>query len=130
MTRAVLLVLLVTWSVVIPIYWISWFRNTPDLSARPVGYREHEEAFLWPDAVLTALLATSGALVVGDSDTGFDVALVAGGMMLFLGLLDLAYDVRNGVAGAAASRLRPLAEDLAIAVSAVAVIGLALSSAP
>lgn len=130
MTRAALLVLLVTWSVVIPIHWISWFRTTPDLSAFPVGYREHEEAFVWPDAVLVALLATSGVLIAGDNDTGFDIALVAGGMMLFLGLLDLAYDARNRVGGAGASRLRHLAEDLVIAFSAVAVIGLALGSAP
>ena len=62
----------------------------------PDGYVTHERAFLLPDLTLAALLAATAVLTLLGSQAKDATGLLAAGMMLFLGLIDLGYDLGNG----------------------------------
>lgn len=76
-------------------YWQWWLRSDHDVAWWPPAYAEHERAFVLPDHVLATLLVLSAVLTVRGSAAGGQVALLAAGMMLFLGLIDLAYFARH-----------------------------------
>ena len=76
-------------------YWQVWLRGDHDVTWWPTGYEEHERAFVLPDHVMAALLVISAGLSVSGSVMGAHLALVAAGMLLFLGLIDAAYFARN-----------------------------------
>jgi uncharacterized membrane protein SpoIIM required for sporulation len=64
---------------------------------RPPGFERHERSFRLPDTV-TALLLLGSALMSGlGYPSGRGLALVAAGMLLFLGLIDAAYMAQNGL---------------------------------
>lgn len=93
--RVVLTVLTAIWAVVIPAFWWRWLKTPVVAADHPVGYESHERSFLLPDSVLTVLLAAC-ALTVGITGTGWQLGLIAGGMMLFLGIIDFGYDLQQG----------------------------------
>jgi hypothetical protein len=64
---------------------------------RPPGFREHENAFELPDTVTATLLVLSALLVWAGSPYGPALALVAAGMLLFLGIIDARYMQQNGL---------------------------------
>jgi hypothetical protein len=76
-------------------YWQWWLRSDHDVPWWPPAYEEHERAFVLPDHVLAALLVASAVLTLRGSAAGGQLALLAAGMMLFLGLIDLAYFARH-----------------------------------
>lgn len=79
-------------------FWVTWLRDPQVEEWAPVGYLEHERPFVFPDAVMAALLAVSaGLLIAGNDEAGEPVALVAAGMLLFLGIIDGAYFAQNGL---------------------------------
>lgn len=90
-------VLAVGTAVGIVVFWASWLRATHDEPWLPAGYVEHERAFLLPDGVLAVLLGATGVLTVLQIDLGATLALVAAGMLAFLGLIDTAYFLRTGL---------------------------------
>lgn len=72
-------------------FWLTLGRARFDEPWRPPGFAEHERAFPLPDLVAAALLALSAAGELTGSGRGRALALVAAGMLLFLGLLDFNY---------------------------------------
>ena len=76
-------------------YWQWWLRSDHDIDWWPTAYEEHERAFVLPDHVLATLLVVSAGLSLAGNEHGGQVALLAAGMMLFLGLIDLAYFARH-----------------------------------
>lgn len=91
-------------------YWITWFRSPHDEPWLPDGYVDHEAPFVYTDAVLAIVLVgaavlqvtegpapTSAVLVTGGRSAGASLGLIAGGMLAFLGILDLAYFARTGL---------------------------------
>jgi hypothetical protein len=78
-------------------FWATWWREPHDEPWLPAGYREHEEVFVVPDAVLALVLVASAVLLVLGEPLGRSLALVAAGMLAFLGLIDLAYFARHGL---------------------------------
>jgi hypothetical protein len=93
----VVAVLQVGTAIGIVVFWITWLRAEHEEPWLPDGYVEHERAFVLPDSVLALLLAGSGLLQVLDRPLGGQLALVAAGMLLFLGLIDAAYFARTGM---------------------------------
>jgi hypothetical protein len=81
----------------IVVFWTTWLRADHDPSALPEGYLLHERAFVVPDTVLALLLTVSALLTVAEQPLGPRLALVAAGMLLFLGLIDATYFVLTGL---------------------------------
>jgi hypothetical protein len=89
--------LMVLGAAVFATFWITWFRRAHDQSWLPAGYRDHETPFVFGDSLLALLLVTTAVLLVLEEPLGESLALVAGGMLLFLGILDAAYFWRTGM---------------------------------
>ena len=81
----------------IAVFWFTWFRQPHDQEWLPVGYVEHERAFVFSDSALALLLVASAALLVAEESLGRSLALVCAGMLIFLGVMDLAYFGRHGM---------------------------------
>ncbi len=91
-------------------YWLTWFRKPHDEPWLPDGYVDHEAPFVYADSVLAVVLVMAAVLQVAEAPpgeiemlvsrsrpTGESLGLVAGGMLAFLGILDLAYFTRTGL---------------------------------
>jgi len=89
--------LLVLGALVFFTYWIVWFRQKHDQDWLPPGYREHESPFVFSDMMLALLLLATAVLLVLEEPIGEHLALAAGGMLVFLGVLDTAYFWRTGM---------------------------------
>jgi len=89
--------LMVLGALVFAAFWITWFRRAHDESWLPAGYRDHEMPFAFSDSLLALVLMAAAVLLVLEEPLGESLALVAGGMLLFLGILDAAYFRRTGM---------------------------------
>ena len=78
-------------------FWITWLRTEHDEPWLPTGYLEHERCFVYPDSVLAVLMVVSAILLILGNALGERLALVCGGMMLFLVVIDTAYFLQNGM---------------------------------
>ena len=78
-------------------FWVAWFRQAQDQEWLPSGYRDHETPFVFTDSLLAVLLVAAAVLLVLEEPLGESLALIAGGMLLFLGILDAAYFWRTGL---------------------------------
>jgi len=86
----------VVWALLIIQNWIRMFTTEHDWSNHPVGYWIHEKPFVWPDAVIAVLMLISAWLLYsGDLVNGEKLSLVAAGMTLFLGIIDVVYEIQN-----------------------------------
>ncbi|AHI25434.1 hypothetical protein [Komagataeibacter swingsii] len=111
------------WAVIIPAYWAMWLRGDHAGDAHPPGYVAHERAFLLPDLTLALLLWVTAILALRGAGAMMVTGLTAGGMMLFLGLIDLSYDLAQGARG------RDYAGDVLLVGSACALVGLIAAGA-
>jgi hypothetical protein len=93
----VLAALMVVAAAGIGAFWFTWFRTEHTEPWVPAGYVEHERAFVVPDSVLAVVLVAAAALLVSEVALGRSLALVAAGMLAFLGLLDAVYFARTGL---------------------------------
>ena len=78
-------------------FWMTWLRTEHKEPWLPTGYVEHERCFVYPDSVLAVLMVVSGILLILGNTPGEQLALVCGGMMLFLVVIDTAYFLQNGM---------------------------------
>ena len=78
-------------------FWLTWPRETHDEPWLPTGYVEHEQVFVFPDSVLALTLVVSAVLLVFEEPLGASLAIVAAGMLTFLGVIDLAYFAKHGM---------------------------------
>lgn len=76
-------------------FWITWFRTVHDESWLPAGYFDHEFPFVFTDSILAIMLVTAATFQVTEQPAGASLGLIAGGMLVFLGILDLAYFART-----------------------------------
>ena len=81
----------------IAVFWVTWFREPHEEPWLPDGYVAHERAFVWSDSVLAGVLVIAAVLQVTEVALGASLGLFAGGMLAFLGILDLAYFAREGM---------------------------------
>jgi hypothetical protein len=88
-------------------FWYTFFTTEQDLSDKPEGWYLHERSFVFPDVTIALLLFVSAGLLLAGNVLGERTSLVAGGMLLFLGIIDVAYHVQNGMlSGGAKNRSR------------------------
>jgi hypothetical protein len=78
-------------------FWLTWPREAHDEAWLPTGYVQHEEVFMYSDAVLALVLLASAVLLVLEEPLGASLALVAAGGLTFLGVIDLAYFAKHGM---------------------------------
>lgn len=78
-------------------FWLTWRREPHDEPWLPQGYVEHEEVFVFPDMLVALTLVASAAMLVLEEPLGASLALVAAGMLAFLGVIDLAYFAKHGM---------------------------------
>ncbi|MGD2044039.1 MAG: hypothetical protein PVJ28_10350 [Acidimicrobiia bacterium] len=78
-------------------YWLVWWRRPHEEPWLPVGYVVHEAPFVFPDMMLAVILVAAAVLQVTEQPVGRSLGLIAGGMLMFLGILDLAYFARTGM---------------------------------
>lgn len=78
-------------------FWIIWFRQPHEQPWLPAGYREHESPFVFSDVLLALVLVAGAILLILEEPLGPSLALVAGGMLVFLGTLDTAYFWKTGM---------------------------------
>jgi hypothetical protein len=116
----VIAVLEVVAALLITGFWLMWFREDHDEPWLPAGYVEHEAPFVVSDAALAVVLVSSAVLLVLEEPLGESLALVAGGMLGFLGLLDAAYFHRTGLLRRARGGILNAA--LVIAVLALSIV--------
>lgn len=76
-------------------FWLTWRGEAHDEPWLPQGYVEHEEVFVFPDMLVALTLVASAALLVLEEPLGASLALVAAGMLAFLGVIDLAYFAKH-----------------------------------
>jgi hypothetical protein len=93
----VLAALMVVTAAGIAVFWVTWLRAEHTEPWLPAGYVEHERAFVVPDSVLAVTLVIAAGLLVGEVALGRSLALLAAGMLVFLGLLDAVYFARTGL---------------------------------
>ncbi len=104
-------------------FWISFFTSRQDFSKMPEGYLLHEKSFVWPDSLIAILLFISAGLLWVGNPLGERLSLVAGGMLLFLGIIDIAYEVANGMYKPPRGSLASfISTTLMIAVVALAIV--------
>lgn len=78
-------------------FWLTWFRQDHSEEWLPDGYVDHEAPFVFSDSVLAIVLVVAAVLLVIEEPVGERLALVAAGMLGFLGILDAAYFWRTGL---------------------------------
>lgn len=78
-------------------FWLTWPREAHDEPWLPTGYVQHEEVFMYSDAVLAVVLLASAVLLVLEEPLGASLGLVAAGGLTFLGVIDLAYFAKHGM---------------------------------
>lgn len=78
-------------------FWINWLRTEHNESWLPTGYLEHERCFVYPDSVMSVMMVVSAILLLIGEPLGERLALISGGMMLFLAIIDIAYFAQNGL---------------------------------
>jgi hypothetical protein len=89
--------------ILVPLYWILWFVSPETIQTFSPGSPEYpayvtfEQAFILADSWLAvaALIGVIGVLRM--RRWGILFLLLAGGSAIFLGLMDLLYDLQHGV---------------------------------
>lgn len=82
------------------LFWISFFIFQPMRFSDPLQgeiYHAFEYSFVVPDSVLAILLLLSGGLLLRARLEGLLLSLVAAGMLVFLGLLDISFNLQQGI---------------------------------
>lgn len=95
--RVVLAVMLVITAVGTTLYWLDFFlRGTVHL-VEEEWYLRFERSFPVADAWMAAASVVAAAGLFAEADYGIAFALVAAGALVFLGLMDLTFNVQNGL---------------------------------
>ncbi len=80
----------------IALFWIL-FLTTDKLKQEdsPEGWLAHERSFVLPDMVLALTLIAAGILLLARNPAGEKLSLVSSGGLIFLGIIDCAYNIGN-----------------------------------
>jgi hypothetical protein len=78
------------------LFWLVFFLLDLSPQNAPDCYHVYEHAFPVPDFILAATLLAAGILVLRGKRLGISLSIAAGGALVFLGLLDLSFNIQNG----------------------------------
>ena len=90
-------VLLLLTAVVTVAYWVDFFVHGSVNVVEEEWYIRFERAFPVADGFMSATSVAAAVGVLADADYGVAFALVAGGALIFLGLMDVTFNVGNGL---------------------------------
>jgi hypothetical protein len=79
------------------LFWIGFFTIGFAPKNPPRGYMEYEHSFPLPDGLLAVLLIVAGILLLMNNPLGGKLSLIAAGALLFLGVLDISFNIQNGI---------------------------------
>jgi len=98
MIEIVLAILQIILAVGIIGFWIFFFKVENKDPEKEEWYLKHERSFPLPDLGLIAvcLLVAATGLLIGER-FGIFFTIVAGGGLMFLGLIDFAFNLQNGL---------------------------------
>jgi hypothetical protein len=94
---ALLGVLLLVTGVVTVAYWADFFLRGTVHVVEEDWYLRFERAFPVADGFMALSSLVAGAGLLGGDDYGVAFGLVAAGALLFLGLMDVTFNVQNGL---------------------------------
>ena len=78
-------------------FWVLFFTVGVAPAKPPLCYYAYEHAFPLPDLTLAIGLIAGGVNALARRTWGRDVSLACGGGLLFLGLVDLSFNMQNGL---------------------------------
>jgi hypothetical protein len=81
----------------VAIFWLLFFTVGIAPSHPPPGYYAFEPSFVVADTLLSAALLLAGTLVLYETKWGRVLSLTSAGGLIFLGLVDFGFNVRNGI---------------------------------
>ncbi len=79
------------------IFWIAFFTIGLAPENPPACYFAYEHSFPLPDSVLAIALIMGGVLAIKKGVRALLLLLPASGGLIFLGLLDMAFNLQNGM---------------------------------
>lgn len=79
------------------LFWVAFFTVGLAPTPPPECYFTFEHAFPPPDILLSIALIVSGILLIKGKTTGIKLSLVSAGGLVFLGILDISFNLQNGV---------------------------------
>ncbi|MHB8085951.1 MAG: hypothetical protein ACYDHZ_08995, partial [Dehalococcoidia bacterium] len=79
------------------LFWIAFF--TVGMAPENAGpaYFAYEYNFVVPDILVILLLIVGGVLLMKGRRLGIVLSMAAAGALIYLGLVDISYNFRNGV---------------------------------
>lgn len=86
-------------------FWATFFTVGLAPERAPECYFAYEHSFPLPDAALAGTLLSAAHLVLRGRPLGRALALVASGGLLFLGLVDVAFNLQQGIYAASSADL-------------------------
>lgn len=79
------------------LFWIAFFTIGMAPEKPPPCYFAYEHSFPLPDTLLCILLIVAGILLMKGKGPGVKLSLIGAGGLMFLGLVDFAFNIQNGV---------------------------------
>ena len=95
--EVLLAALLLVTAVVTAAYWVDFFGRGSVQAGAEDWYLRFERAFPVADAWMATASLVAAIGLLGHRDYGVVFGLVAAGALLFLGLMDLTFNVQNGL---------------------------------
>ena len=77
------------------IFWILFFTVGLAPENAPESYEAFEHSFPVPDIILAATLIASSVLLLMKNPLGMTLSIASGGALIFLGMLDISFNLQN-----------------------------------
>jgi hypothetical protein len=91
------------------LFWIAFFSVNMVPENAPACYLAFEHAFPPPDALLALGLLAAGVLTLRGRPAGLTLSRVCAGGLLFLGMIDISFNLQNGIYGLGTDELISMA---------------------
>src|SRR5271169_3024460 len=79
------------------LFWIGFFTIGLAPANPPDGYFAYEHSFPVPDIILAIVLFTGAILTMTGAAHGTTLLAAGGGTLVFLGILDISFNLQNGM---------------------------------
>jgi len=79
------------------LFWVAFFTVGMAPEKPPACYFAYEHSFPLPDTLLCVLLIVAGILLMKGRAVAVKLSLIAAGGLMFLGLVDFAFNIMNGI---------------------------------
>lgn len=84
-------------AVITTIAWMEHIKGIKVPSWAPAGWAMHIKSIIWPDVLMIAAFLVSGWMLFESNPLGIKLAIAGGGMLLYLCVLSVSYNIQNGL---------------------------------